>query len=1254
MFGDCFGTNIPESGHTVPAGCRFAGSGLAAFFGGSFFGGSFFAGACFAGPVLFAAGFAGAVFFAAGFAARPDACLGTAFAGTFLAGAFADAFAAGFATFPAAGRLATAFLAAVLLAAVLLAVFAAGRVAVVVRPGACFAAAVFVAGAPDGRAAAFFTVVVLLAGAAFFAFAFAVAFVAAFAGALAIEHPSGEGGQEAWQVSTARGAGEVPNMVRSVAFDPVDPRLDLVALEDRVLARWKADDVFAESLRRRADAPEWVFYEGPPTANGRPGIHHVWARLFKDIYPRFHTMRGRYVARKAGWDCHGLPVEVEVEKELGFSGKPQIEDYGIEAFNQRCRESVQRYVEDWSALTSRIGMWLDLSDAYTTMSNEFIESVWWQFSELWRKGFIYEGSKVVPYCGRCGTALSSHELGQPGAYQDVTEDSVYVRFPLVDGDADLLVWTTTPWTLVSNVGAAVGPDIDYVRVRDPEGGRDLVLAATRVTAVLGDAAEVVRAVPVEELVGRRYERPFDWLSAEGDGWRVVAADFVTVDDGSGIVHLAPAFGEVDREVGEAEGLPMLNPVNAQARFEPSVPAVAGRFVKEADPELIEELRTRGVLVVVEPYEHSYPHCWRCGTPLIYWAKPTWFARTSEHKDEMLRENERIGWHPEHIRHGRFGDWLANNVDWALSRDRFWGTPIPVWRCTGCGHDTCVRSITDLSVRAGRDLADLDLHRPFVDDVAIPCEECGGRALRVEPVLDAWFDSGSMPAAQWHHPFENTEVFERRFPADFICEAIDQTRGWFYSLLAVNTLVFGRSPYRNVVCLALLLDQDGQKMSKSRGNVMDPWQVITSRGADAVRWNFAYASSPWTPKRVYLESIDETTNRFLVTLWNTYSFFVTYANLDGWQPPLSPPSRERDEQHVMDRWIRSRLHTTVREATEGFDAFDALRATQALDAFVDDLSNWYVRRSRARFWKASDGAAHAVLHECLRTVALLLAPVCPFVADTLYQNLAGTTESVHLADWPDHDASAIDPALEADMAIARELVSLGLKARAESKRRVRQPLPRAIALVPGDGAVQSAIATEIADALNVKRIETVTSLAGLLDYTVLPNFRALGPKVGKRLPRVKELLAEVDGAEVQAALDVDGQYLLDVDGEELALGAEELQIRASSHEELALAQEGTLAIALDTTIDDALRREGLAREVVRAVNDQRKAQGYEIADRIHLTLAAEAELGEAIAEHHDWIAGEVLATRLDRGDPGPGALSVTIDGAALRMSIRPSD
>src|SRR5215218_5132249 len=810
-----------------------------------------------------------------------------------------------------------------------------------------------------------------------------------------------------------------------VAFDPVAPSLELVALEHAALERWDVDDVFAESLRRRADAPEWVFYEGPPTANGRPGIHHVWARLFKDLYPRFQTMRGRHVARKGGWDCHGLPVEVQVEHELGIHNKHEIEAFGIAEFNRLCRESVHRYVADFESLTKRIGMWLDTDDAYWTLDNSYIETVWWLFRQMWDAGDIYEGHKVVPYCGRCGTALSSHELGQPGAYQDVTEPSVYVRLPVVDRDFDLLVWTTTPWTLVSNVGAAVGPAVEYVKVKGRDGARDLVMGAARVGEVLGDDAEVLGPVAVDDLVGLQYERPFDFVEMPDTGGRVVAADFVTVDDGSGIVHLAPAFGEIDREIADAEGLPMLNPVGPAATFVDTPSGTTpwtGLFVKDADPAIIDALAAAGKLERVVDYTHSYPHCWRCGTPLVYWAKPTWFARTSAHKDELLRENETIGWHPAHIKHGRFGDWLENNVDWALSRDRFWGTPLPVWRCDDCGTDTCIGSVAELAERSGRDLADLDLHRPAVDDVTIDCSKCGQPgARRVDPVLDAWFDSGAMPAAQFHYPFATSshggvDQFESRFPADFICEAIDQTRGWFYSLLAVNTLVFGSTPYRNVVCLALVVDKDGQKMSKSRGNVIDPWDVMDTRGADALRWNFFSAGSPWTPRRVSVEAVDEST-RFLVTLWNTYSFFVTYANLDQW----SADGSATPSTHVLDRWVRSRLHATVGAVTDALEGFDALRGAQALDAFVDDLSNWYVRRSRARFWQANDASAHSTLHECLSTVALLLAPFTPFVADELHRNLAtGSRKSVHLADWPTVDDAALDDALEAEMDRARAI------------------------------------------------------------------------------------------------------------------------------------------------------------------------------------------------------------------------------------------
>jgi isoleucyl-tRNA synthetase len=1037
-------------------------------------------------------------------------------------------------------------------------------------------------------------------------------------------------------------------------FRPVDPSLDLVALEEAMLARWRDEDVFGESLRRRAGAPEWVFYEGPPTANGRPGIHHVWARLFKDLYPRFHTMRGKHVDRKGGWDCHGLPVEVEVEKELGFSAKFQIEEYGIERFNAKCRASVQRYVEDWESLTARIGMWLDTEGAYWTLSNEYIESVWWLFRRIWDAGAIYEGFKVVPYCGRCGTALSSHELGQPGAYRDVTEPSVYVRFPLVGRDDDLLVWTTTPWTLPSNVAAAVGSSIDYVRVRAPQGGRDLVMARARVADVLGAGAEIVADVPAASLVGARYEPPFTMLVAEGErAYTVVADDFVTVDDGSGIVHLAPAFGEIDREIGEREGLAILNPVNDAARFEPSAgEQYAGRFVKDTDPELIDDLTARGKLIAVVDYTHSYPHCWRCDTPLIYWAKPEWFARTTAYKDALLRENEKINWYPDHIKHGRFGDWLENNVDWALSRDRYWGTPIPVWHCHDCDHETCIGSVAELAELSGRDLTGMDLHRPFVDDITITCPACTtGTASRVEPVLDTWFDSGSMPAAQFHYPFENETAFDSHFPADFICEAIDQTRGWFYSLLAVNTLVFAKSPYRNVLCLAHIVDGDGLKMSKSRGNVIDPVPVLAERGADALRWYMFSSGSPWTTKRVSEAGIDEAKRQFLLTLWNTYSFLVTYANIDGWTPaagddPAAAPV------HVLDRWITSRAHRTVRTATEALEQFDALAATQALTDLVDDLSNWYVRRSRPRFWKSSEPTAHATLHRALLTLSQLLAPFCPFLADELFRNLSGTDTSVHLTDWPVYDESVIDDALEAEMALARTLVSLGRAARAEAKLGVRQPLPRAIALLTGGELLGDDVVREVKDELNVKQLEVVDSLEGLLSYRVVPNFRTLGPRLGPLAKRVKTLLELVDGDDVRRAFDEQGSYMLAVDGEDVKLEPDDVEIRAQQHADLTLAQDGPHAVALDLTLDDDLRAEGMAREIIRVVNDRRKTNGFALTDRIRVELSSTPRVIDAALRHTEWLETEVLATQFDASTATlESAPDATIDGEPVWLDVR---
>jgi isoleucyl-tRNA synthetase len=1032
-------------------------------------------------------------------------------------------------------------------------------------------------------------------------------------------------------------------------FGPVDPGLDLPALEERVLARWREREVVEEVARLRKGAEPWIFYEGPPTANGRPGLHHVWARAFKDLFPRFQTMRGRDVPRKGGWDCHGLPVELEVEKELGLATKADIEAYGIEAFNQRCRESVQRYVEDWSALTQRSAVWIDTADAYWTLANDYIESVWWIVRQLWDKGLLYEGHRVTPYCGRCGTALSSHEVAQ--GYEDVVDPSIYVRFPLTnepDGvaapDADLLVWTTTPWTLISNVAAAVGPPFGYVRIAAPDGGRDLVLGEGA-AARLFPEAEVRERWRGTDLAGWRYRRPFDFIDpppGSRGGWRVVVADYVSDDDGSGIVHLAPAFGEDDAQVGRAEGLPVLNPVDADATFDHTVPPWQGRFVKDADPEIIADLRRRGLLVAEQPYEHSYPHCWRCGTPLIYWAKTSWFVRTEERRGDLLAQNEAIAWYPDHIKHGRFGRWLESNIDWALSRDRYWGTPLPIWRCRRCGADTCIGSMAELSELAGDDLSDIDLHRPYVDDITWECTEpgCRGTVRRLLPVLDAWFDSGSMPSAQFHHPFADDGRFEASFPAHFICEAIDQTRGWFYSLLAVNTLVFDSTPYRNVVCLGLLVDEQGQKMSKSKGNVIDPWQVFAGFGADALRWYFFSAGQPWTTRRVVEEGIRESTRQTLLTLWNVFSFFVTYADLDGWQP--TPGGEGPQPAHVLDRWLLSELDATVSGVTDALEGFDALGGATRLARFVDDLSNWYVRRSRSRFWNADDPAAHATLHHALVVTSKLLAPFCPFLADELDVALTGDV-SVHLSDWP-LPTGATDEALAAQMSAARRLVVLGRAARTDAKVKVRQPLRRALLLHPGATLGADALG-EIASELNVKALDDVDTLSGLMSWTIVPNFRALGPRLGPKVNDVKRELAEADGSALQRRLESDG--FIEVAGQRLT--ADEVDVRANRHEDFALAEDGGWAVALDLELDDELRREGLARELVRSLNDLRKDVGLDIADRVTLAVGADDEVWAALDAHRDYVMNEVLAVELTKAATG-GAHTLAVDGHEVAVTI----
>jgi isoleucyl-tRNA synthetase len=791
-----------------------------------------------------------------------------------------------------------------------------------------------------------------------------------------------------------------------------------------------------------------------------------------------------------------------------------------------------------------------------------------------------------------------------------------------------------------------------VQVADPGGGRDLVVAAARADAVVGEGAEVRRRFTGAELAGRRYRRPFELLDIDDRGQRVVTAAFVATDEGTGIVHLAPAFGADDMDAAKEWGLPVLNPVDANGTFDARVARWAGRAVKDTDDEVVADLASRGLLVRAEPYLHAYPHCWRCGTALIYWAKTSWFVRTSERRADLLRENERVAWYPEHIKRGRFGDWLENNVDWALSRDRYWGTPLPIWRCPE-GHDTCVGSVADLARLAERDLDTLDLHRPAVDEVVLGCpvEGCGAEARRLLPVLDAWFDSGAMPSAQHHHPFGDQRAFETQFPADFICEAIDQTRGWFYSLLAVNTLVFGSTPYRNVVCLAHIVDADGQKMSKSRGNVIDPWEIIHTFGADALRWYFFSAGSPWTSRRVYEDGIRESTRKTLVTLWNVFSFFATYADIDGWAPAADDHGPGAPA-HVLDRWVLGRLGATAGAVTAALDDFDALGGATALEGFVDDLSNWYVRRSRSRFWatEGSDPAAHATLYRCLVVTAQLLAPFCPFLADELYVGLTGE-ESVHLADWPLiplPGAAGADAGVAEEMEAARRLVGLGRAARAEARARVRQPLRRALVLHPGI-ALSPEIRAEVAAELNVKALEDVTSLAELMTWRVVPNFRALGPRLGRRVNDVKRALADADGAEVRRALESRGW--VEAAGERLGPG--DVEVRADRHEELALAQDGGWAVALDLELDDALQREGAAREVVRALNDLRKRLGLALTDRIAVRVHDPGpHLRAALEAHREWIAAEVLATELALVDGAAGGVTevLDIDGESLAVEL----
>jgi isoleucyl-tRNA synthetase len=1013
-------------------------------------------------------------------------------------------------------------------------------------------------------------------------------------------------------------------------FTDVKPSTSFPELEERILQLWREKDVFRRSMAEREGGPEYVFFEGPPTANGRPGIHHVLARAFKDMFPRYKTMRGYHVLRKGGWDTHGLPVELEVEKRLGLTGKEQIEEYGVAKFNQMCKESVWEYLADWEALTERMAFWVDLENAYVTMKNEYIESLWWILKQFWEKDLLYQGYKVVPYCPRCGTPLSSHELSL-GYKEGTVDPSVYVKFRVSGEDAFLLAWTTTPWTLPGNVALAVGPDVDYVKVRDVSG--DVLYLAKARLEVLEPGYEVLAELKGRDLIGMRYEPLYRFLPVDKDYAYVVAADFVSTEDGTGIVHIAPAFGADDMNVGREHDLPILHTVDAAGQFKSEVTPWAGMFVKDADPHIMDELKSRGLLYKAGTYEHSYPFCWRCDTPLIYWAKETWYIRTSQHKDRLIAHNQEINWVPSHIRDGRFGRWLENNVDWALGRDRYWATPLPIWQsdAPGSTYMECIGSVEELSQKVGRDLSDLELHRPYVDELTWPAPD-GGTMRRVSEVCDVWFDSGSMPVAQWHYPFEHQEEWETYKQADFICEAIDQTRGWFYTLHAVSTLLFDRPAFKNVICLGLILAEDGSKMSKSKGNIVNPWEVFNEHGADATRWYMYTASPPGNTRRFSSNLVGEVVRKFLNTLWNTYSFFVTYSNLSDWKPgSVSLVSEAQAETaNLLDRWLLSELNRLVQDVTVAYENYDVLGATRPVADFVDSLSNWYVRLNRRRFWDG-DAAALETLYTALSTLSKLIAPAMPFIAEEIYQNLvvgvdASAPDSVHLAMWPAVEEALIDEQLSADMDLVQKVTTLGRAARENASLKVRQPLQQVVVRVRDDEEKASLLrmADYLLSELNVKEVAFADAASDLVDVQVHPLPKQLGQKYGRGFPVIRKAFSEMDQLELASKFQAGESVVVEADGASYEVTPEDVEVRSTPRAGYSVAEDSGYLVAVTTTITPELELEGHSREVVRRVQQLRKDAGLDISDRIVLYLQDTPLLRRVFDVHGDYITGEVLA------------------------------
>ena len=1052
---------------------------------------------------------------------------------------------------------------------------------------------------------------------------------------------------------------------------PAVPR-SRVALEETVLDSWREEDTFQRTLDATRDGEPFVFFEGPPTANGRPGLHHIISRAIKDLVCRYQTMLGRHVTRIAGWDTHGLPVEIEAQKQLGIEDKREIEERGIAWFNERCRESVFTYKDEWERFSERIGYWLDYSRPYVTFHAEYVETGWWLLKQMADRGLLYRGHKVVPWCPSDETVLSSHELSL--GYREVKDPSLWVTLELLDGSGrHLLVWTTTPWTLVSNVALAVHPAIEYVEVVHE--GRCLVLARSRAEALFG-AEHVGGVVDTAELIGARYRRPFELIPADtvrGKAWEIVPGDFVSDEEGSGIVHMAPAYGADDYQAGKDFGLAVLEPVQPDGTFAADLPLVGGVFFKDADELLLADLKARGLVFRSTRETHSYPHCWRCDTPLVYMARHSWFARTSSLRDDLLANNARVSWHPPEVGEGRFGEWLKGNVDWALSRDRYWGTPLPVW----VSEDDPERiewigSFAELAEKAGELPEDFDPHRPFIDEITWNCPETGAIMRRVPEVVDVWFDSGAMPWAQWHYPFENRELYERHFPADFICEAVDQTRGWFYSLHAISTMLGLGPAFHNVIVNDLILDAEGRKMSKSRGNVVDPWEAVADHGADGVRWYMVTVSNPWLPTRFDPEGVKESAARFFDTLLNTYHFFALYANVEGWAPgtgesdsgteaalsggaPHAASAPDLADRPPLDRWLLSRLSGLVAMVRSEIDGYNPTRAYRAVAAFVDgELSNWYVRRARPRFWGNTDAAdsaaAFATLHEALRTVALLIAPITPFVSDWLHRALTG--RSSHTEGFPTADPAMIDETLEAQMADVRSLSTLARSAREQVRIRVRQPLGRLMAVVPGDAPADDVLAL-LVDEINVRKVEFTASSDALVTLVARPVFRALGRRFGKLTQEAARKIRRL-GAEELRAVRAGGQVRIEVDGEPCHVGGDEMEVVEEARGEWIVRSEGRYTVALDPVLTDELRREGLARELVNRVQRLRRESGLDITDRIRLAVEGTGMVCGAVREHEAVIARETLAVvvRVGQGMDGDFEFrsEAVLDGEAAVLGL----